>query len=608
MDTLPSELLLIILRFVDDVADKCQLAISSRRMHNLLCSNPGCWSPLDLSRHGDRITNAVLGSILRKRAIPIILPSVMSSSTATTSTVTGTIGKANIDDLGTIRQVNLSGCWCLTPEAINMVACSLPQLTKLQLDRYGSTPKVWPFEQRDHLYQMRPSHNLSSLAMDMFKVPHMSLTLSESTLHFVLGQCGRIETLSLRYQNLGINGCRAIGRLQHLRHLDISSCTITQPVLQILIRNAGHRLVSLKMLNIETTNLTLLSMQQHAKNLEQLHLSCQEPQVLVGIVRMLERLDKLQDFRLTQLRTGGNVDVIVEVLNSATLRRLDLSPKLDFHPRDPKTTTPGARLVSARASPPGNTAQRRRSPSPNGNMHPLKVVNSKSNSPSSSSSPVKKPLQLLQLPRTEHQLHLTDISLTTLCSFKGLVELRLCYPVVSTPALTNLFKCLPNLEILELRMEMRRAAICSSSSTGRCGQQKGEEKLWMEQDETSVDVLRGLLPDNVPRLRELSLYHSWISVATTRTICSFQHLRELTIYNCGKMTEREPELVRRWLLSLHRLRLLRVGRIGHIRCDLLDDIATASNPQPKRTSRPDGEFIFTRRPYSGQWKWTCIND
>ncbi|KAI7849343.1 hypothetical protein BDC45DRAFT_520994 [Circinella umbellata] len=563
-----------------------------------------------------------------------------------------------------------------------MVACSLPQIKQLELNRYGNTTNdtLWPFEQRDHLYQMRPSHNLSSLAMDMSKVPSMSLTLSESTLQFIVGRCSQIESLSLRYQHFEIDSCRAIaGRLHHLTHLDISSCIITQPVLQMLLKNCGKRLLSLKMLNIELTNLTLLCMQQYAKNLKQLHLSCQEPQVLVGIIRTLERFHTLEDFRLTQLRTGGNVDEIVEKLNPASLRRLDLSPKLDFHPRYLKSSPTtiatgggGARLVSPCASPSG-TLQRRRSTSPinNGNMmHSLNKKNNGNNRNDNSSinngNDIKsssqqqqklqlKQLQRQQLSRTEHQLYLTDRSLATLCNFKGLVELRLCYPVVSKSALTQLFTCVPNLEILELRMEMRKAAACSSSSSpilssatsvaggigGTTGghhylslgderllmQQKKkkkqaeeeEEKIWQDQDEDTVDVLRGLLPSHVPRLRELSLYHSWISTATARTIGSLSNLRKLTVYNCGKIVDREPELIRRWLTSLHLLQVLRLGRVGHIRCDLLDDIATPTDPsQSKHISRLDDEFIFTHHPLilssspsssflSGQWRWRCTN-
>ncbi|KAI9277044.1 hypothetical protein BDA99DRAFT_494737 [Phascolomyces articulosus] len=652
METLPSELVLNVLRFVTNITDKCQLSITCRRIHNLLSSNPWCWSPLDLSHHGDRITNSTLVSILRNCAIRIKLPGEAPSPTTPSN-------NPSYDVLRTIQHVNLSGCWCLTPEALCMVACSLPQLTRLELNRYGSTTELWPFEQRDHLYQMRPSHNLSSLAMDMSKVPSMSLTLSESTLQYIVGQCTRIESLSLRYQNLGIAGCRAIERLPHLTQLDISSCAITQPVLQKLLKSCGRQLLSLKMLNIDLTNFTLLCMQQHAKELRQLHVSCQDPQILVGIVHVLERFEKLEDFRLTQLRTGGNVDVIVEKLNPATLRRLDLSPKLDFHPRFPKSSTAtggGPRLVSACTSPPGTTPSRRRSPSPNnGNTMHLFNSNKKDNSGSSSSPTIthnnndnkssassqqlqqqqqqqQKKLQLKQLqqqlPRTEHQLYLTDQSLATLCNFKGLVELRLCYPVVSKPALTELFTCVPNLEILELRMEMRKAAACSSppSSSGSGGrfplhsngqlqqkkkkQQQEEEKLWEDQDEKAVDVLRGLLPINVPKLRELALYHSWISVVTARQICSFDRLRELTIYNCGKIVDREPELVRRWLSSLPLLQVLRLGRMGHIRCDLMDDIATPNDIlQSKHISRPDDEFIFTHHSFlSGQWKWSCINN
>ncbi|KAI8145008.1 hypothetical protein BJV82DRAFT_604510 [Fennellomyces sp. T-0311] len=567
MEALPSELVLNVIRFVPEVQDKCQISITCRRMHNLLRNNPWCWSPLDLSRHGDRITNSVLVTILRNCSIPIILAGEAKTKIPT------------YDPFSTIQEANLSGCWCLTPEAISMLACSLPQLTALELNRYGGTAEIWPFEQRDHLYQMRPSHNLSSLAMDMSKVPSMSLSVSEATLQYILGRCTRIVSLSLRYQSLGIDGCRAIGSLHNLRHLDISSCAITQPVLQMLLRKSGRRLVSLKMLNIDLTNLTLLCMQQHAQDLKLLHLSCQEPQVLAGIVRMLERLHQLEDFRLTQLRTGGNVDLVVGKLNAATVRRLDLSPKLDFHPRSPRL---GTRLVSPVTPPPG--ARRRRSSSPhdytNTRMPYLKPETGSPPSP---------------LPRTEHHLNLTDRSLATLTSFKGLVELRLCYPVVSTAALTALFACAQNLEILELRMEMRR-----SSSRG----QKEESILVAEQCEEDVDVLRGLLPSNVPKLQELSLYHSWISVGTARTLCSFPRLRDMTIYNCGRIADREPEIMRRWLVSIESLRLLRLGRAGQIRCDLLDDVATARDTQPKHVSRYDDEFTFIYRSHR-QWEWHC---
>ncbi|KAF7722798.1 hypothetical protein EC973_002682 [Apophysomyces ossiformis] len=591
LDALPPELLLHIVWFLNDIRDKCQLSASCKLFHSLLSSHPWCWSPLNLSRYGDQTTNVVLLSILRNCSIPIVLPNEANNNTRPRSQPNRTIDR-----------VNLSGCWCLTSDAIITLACTLPNLIELHLNRYGYTRignavASIPFEQRDHLYQIRPSHNLSSLAMDLSKEPSLSLTLPESTLQKLLGRCSFLQTLSLQYQQLGTDVCKSFKELKHLRSLDISSCVVTQPALQYLLRGVARQLVSLKMLNIDLSNLTLLCLQQHGTNLRCLHLSCPEPHTLPSIGRVLDCLE-LEDFRLTRLR-AGNIDPIIERL-SPTLKRLDLSPKMDIYPKYPRSFP---RLFRAYGGMAGRNEARApvclrfhtpprsfESPTRNGNATRT-TTNLAGNE-----RPRLQPASYLY--RTEHDLGLTDASLYRLRAFTDLVELRLCFPTITASALSLFFKSAPQLRIFELRM------IARNENTGD-----------PHRVEESEDYLQSI--EYTHRLREIHLYSVWLSDNAVEHLSQIKTLKQITICNGGTIGERKPAFLRRWLLSLPLLETVRIGKMT-LRWDLIDDIiqklplgnitlpciqqangGLTSSDVLTRTMT-EGDITFHKR---GNWEW-----
>lgn len=580
MESLPSELLLHVIWFIDDLKDKCQLAQTCRRLHSLLRAHPRCWSPLDLSPFGDQVTNVVLLSILRNCSIPIVLPSDKNGQQQEKEEEESERKKSK-----SISSVNLSGCWCLTFEAIQLLACSLPDLQELHLNRYrSSTMDAVPFEQRDHLYQIRPSHNLSSLAMDLSKEPMMSLFVPETALHTLMMRCPRLVSLSLQYQYLGVDACRTLRQLKQLRHLDISSCVVTQPVLQVLLRNVGRRLLTLKMLNIDLTNLTLLTMQQFTKDLTSLHLSCTEPNMLSGIAQTLTTMKYLIDFRLTRLRTGS-VDSIVYRL-PLSLRALDLSPKMDFHPRYP---TRSFRRLAGSAG--GGITRAQQPPRPpvfdSDRVGRLRATSTNPNTPSNT----KGEHGNTWLIRTEHDLDLTDDGLTRIAAFQDLRELRLCYPHISSGGLAQLLPALPHLNVFELRMDtLRRRSSLPRDSAVSAPPERPDYLIAIK---------------SLSHLRELGLYHVWISDAAAEDIGHLKNLRQMTIYNGGTFAERNPTCVRQWLLDLPCLQVLRLGRM-QLRWEYLDDIVTYTGPDiqtmPVTRNTSESELLFQN--FSGQWQWS----
>ncbi|KAI9318098.1 hypothetical protein BX666DRAFT_1934762 [Dichotomocladium elegans] len=593
MNTLPSELLLQIVRFLEDFQDKCQLSLTCRRFRNLLRAHPWCWSPLDFSAYGSRLTNGALLSILRNCSIPCVQP--IDAPPVGCSTPNPATTKV-------VDSLDISGCCALTPEAIHLLACSLPHLRTLSLNMYSPSRATWPFEHREHLYHIQPSHNLSSLAMDLSKEPSLSLGLLETTLQQILARCPEIKNLSLQYQSLTLNGCKAILKLKWLTHLDVSSCSISQPSLQLLLRSTSPKLISLKLLNIDLTDLTLITIKLHAKNLICLHLSCVDSARLGSIAHVVGSLNRLQDFRLTRLRSG-NVDTVVQRLNPATLKRLDISPKMDLHPqRNPRFFSRLMHKAYPAMKEPTNSGRVLRGPPGNDTI----LSNSTTTPPTVATvATVATPRDVVTtFTRTEHELHLTDESLIILARFHGLVELRLCYPKISDPSLmTALFDATPNLEILELRLEIQK----TYSDFYRNSRSTKEGTL------SQIDMLQGLQEkkDRLSRLTELAIYHTWLSPATARALgnpTKLRLLRSLTIYDCGKIADREPDIVRSWLESHSRLQVLRLGKIGQVRFELLSDLAVVAalleeKGEPgmavhQRHSTPglvEDEAIFTRK-------------
>ncbi|KAL0095674.1 hypothetical protein J3Q64DRAFT_1711474 [Phycomyces blakesleeanus] len=551
---LPAELLLNIIEFIDDIGDKCQLSATCRLFHSLLHSHPWCWSPLNLSKYSGQITNIILVSILKHSSVPIVLPREAASKNITHSPQRK--GR-------TLDRVDISGCWSLTADGVLTLACTLSSLVELGLNKYsptriGSTVSG-PFEQRDHLYQVRPSHNLSSLAMDLSKEPSLGLSMPETTLRQLLVRIPLLEKFSLQYQSLSPEVCRGFRGLRYLRHLDISSCVITQPVLQLLLRTLNPQLESLKMLNIDLSPLTLLCLQRFTSMLQCLHLSCMEPLLLSAIGRIVGLLN-LKDFRLTRLRTG-NLDVILDRLNGSALRHLDLSPKMDIHPKYTKvlphmqsTTTfgdPGqrkfgpSRSVTTRNLTSGGIGNSSGSGSGNG---------SGSNSGGRITGYIGRESQprLLQsvsyLCRTEHELELDDRCLRLLGSFNQLSELRLCFPTITPDEFMNMLRSMSCLEILELRL----------SKTGE-------------------DYLGTYKPDLLPRLKVLCLYSVCLSERSARAIRDTHTIEHITLCQPGPISERYPGFVRDWFVNLERLKVLRLGKM-RIPWNILKDIVSKRPP------------------------------
>ncbi|KAI7878218.1 hypothetical protein K492DRAFT_238673 [Lichtheimia hyalospora FSU 10163] len=424
--------------------------------------------------------------------------------------------------------------------------------------------------------------------MDLAKESSMGLGLSESTMQQVIKQCTEIQTLSLQYQQLGRTACNAIIRLKHLRHLDISSCATDQPVIQMLVRNIGHRLHTLKMLNLDLTDLTLISIKQHAKHLKCLHLSCADPSRLASIAHVVVSLLYLEDFRMTRLRSG-NIDTIIQRLNPSTIKRLDLSPKMDLHPLHNPRSFSQQLVGKGQIVSDGNSR---------GRLVRARPI-------SSHQQQQQQRTMATSFTRTEHELDMSDRALSLAQRFTALVELRLCYPRLHDPEIMTAFltAVAPRLQILELRLEMQKNNY--NNGNGRSASSAIEANL------TPLDMLQGLKQVQMPQLYELALYHTWMSTATAYALGhNLRQLKHMTIYNCGRLVDSEPDLVRFWLLSHPRLQELRLGKLGHVRCDILQDIAMAEQDREdnikkltctkKNCSSVDGEILFKKRLSPGE--------
>ncbi|KAI9252567.1 hypothetical protein EDC94DRAFT_525792 [Helicostylum pulchrum] len=272
---------------------------------------------------------------------------------------------------------------------------SFSSLNELHLNGYRL--QSTKYQERDHLYQMRPSHDLASMTMDLSKKTMYQLKVPLILLVSILGDMqDNIKTLSIQYQDLTPIQYRYSTIFSQIQHLDISSCTLSQAGLQTLLRKSGQQLISLKMLNIELNTLTWLSLGQLCQKLICLHISCTDPGYLGCVRHCISNLNELQDFRLTRMRTGS-LDSIIQKLNPKILTRLDLSPKMNIYLN-------GLRKFAA-------------------------------------------------IKTTEHDLLLSEMGVSHLFACHQLVELRLCFPIVSAEYLYTLCRYLPQLEIFELRRQ-----------------------------------------------------------------------------------------------------------------------------------------------------------
>ncbi|KAI8647831.1 hypothetical protein BD408DRAFT_407865 [Parasitella parasitica] len=526
---LPAELLIRIIQDIERVGDKCQLLQTCQLLNYLLSTHTGCWKQLDLSPYNSTITNNSLLTFLRNTNIPLCTAHKSSDSTTTA-----------------ITALDLSGCWNLSEELVVALSRSLTHLTDLSLNGYrlnapilqriikqnktrqSAFPAIAFEQQRDHVYQVRPSHDLSSMAMDLskkqahrFKVPLILLSSMVSCLP-------HLTTLSVQYQDLG--GRHTFKEFEHIRRLDISCCIISQPALQALLRAVGPNLTSLKMLNIDLNNLSWLSVSQYGKHLECLHVSCNEPLLLPSIRHVVGHLPRLQDFRLTRVRSGS-LDPIIERLIPARLTRLDLSPKMNIYPRSTSSGNIDAGRRPLRVQLSLDAAAATATATATATTTTIPTRHNKHPSQSSQLS-----LSISNYATTEHDLLVSNASLQYLSCCHQLIELRLCFPTITTSSLHDMLKHLPQLQIFELRQK---------------------------HDKSAIDFLRGL--KYCQHLQELLLFSVHITQDTVQDLVSDDLLlkstcKHITISDGGPIIEDEHN-INALLSSLQMLQILCLGQL-----------------------------------------------
>lgn len=499
---LPAELLLHIIHHIPSVQDKCQLLQTCTHLNNLLCTHVASWSNLDISPFTD-ITNSILLMFLKNCHIPLY----------TSTSIYNTI-------LNSITRLDLSGCWCLSQDMAVALSKSFQQLEELCLNGYRTT-------QRDHLYHVRPSHDLSSMTMDLSKRNTHQLKIPYNLLTTILLQIPRITSLSIQYQDLSSTTTdknyfprEIFGKI---RHLDISSCIITQPALQSMLRKIGNELLTLKMLNIELNQLSWLGVNQHGKNLVTLHVSCNEPLYLPCIRQAVSNLKYLNDFRLTRVRTG-TVDPIIEKLNPNTLKRLDISPKMNIYPsslpiNDTASSSSGSRRIPRSSRHVKITSSLHSTTAASLSHSPPRSATTTAATRKHPPQATREMTHQQQFATTEYDLIISDISFHHLCSCHHLTELRLCFPTItSSTQLSQLFQAIPQLEIFELRQQDQ------------------------QQQQNKQDYLEGLV--HLKSLQKLYLYGVSISQDCIEVLATHtQLIRQMTIHQGGEVIEKKENQV-----------------------------------------------------------------
>ena len=539
---LPAELLIRIIQHIEQVGDKCQLLRTCRHLNHLLSTHVVCWKQLDFSPYDRSISNNSLLTFLRNTNIPIYT-AYRSSDYATTA----------------ITTLNISGCWNLSEELIVALSRSLTHLTHLSLNGYrlntpillriikqkklqqNISPAIAFEQQRDHVYQVRPSHDLSSMSMDLSKKQTHRLKVPLILLSNMVSSLPHLTSLSIQYQDLG--GRHHFKEFENICHLDISSCIISQPALQTLLRVVGPNLSSLKMLNIDLNNLSWLSVSQYGKKLECLHVSCNEPLLLPSIRHVVSHLPMLQDFRLTRIRTGS-IDSVIERLNTANLRRLDLSPKMNIYPKSASNNnvdSAGRRSSRAQFSFDSTTTT----------MSTPNTIHNRYNKHPPQSP--KLALSISNYATTEHDLLLSDSSLERLSLCHQLIELRICFPTITASSLHEMFKRLPQLQVFELRQK---------------------------HDKSAIDFLTGL--KYCQKLKELLLFSVHITQDTVDNLISDDYLlkstlQHITISEGGVIIEDKNNL-NALLSSLKLLQIVCLGQLTRPITWLIDD-STVSDKQ-----------------------------
>ncbi|RCI06088.1 hypothetical protein CU098_013599 [Rhizopus stolonifer] len=493
--SLPVELLLRIIEHMPEIGDKIQLLQTCKALHHLLCFHPVCWSQLDFSPFNMTLNNSYLLQFLRDCHIPL------SSNTA--------IELSNTP----ITLLDLSGCWNLSEEMIMTFTKSLTQLKQMHFNGYSlhktKLTLYTAFEQqRENVYQVRPSHDLCSMAMDLSKKPTQRLKVPMVHLSRMIESLPHLETLSIQYQDLTAQqyGQHPFDfmKFRHLHYLDISSCMIRQASIQALLRAIGPSLKTLKMLNIELNSLSWLCLSQFGKQLTCLHVSCNEPILLPSIRHVVLHLKKLQDFRLTRLRTG-DINTIVHQLKR-TRRSISSNKR---HPPQVQQTIEQMQEEAYKSQ-----AQ-------------------------------QLPPQETQHAAIEHDLLFNDTSLRHLTQCQHLIELRLCFPKITANSLCQLFQSLPQIEVFELRQKR-------------------------EQQHESSDYLTGLMYCRA--LKELCLFGVFITPQTIDTMTQKQqNLSSLTICKGGMYIEKSVEKIVFSLPKLKLFCLGQIGEPIEWKQDIIKD-------------------------------------
>ncbi|CAO3622614.1 unnamed protein product [Cunninghamella echinulata] len=489
---------------------------------------------------------------------------------------------------------------------------------------------------RDEVYQQRPRHGLSSTNHDLSKQPFTPFNLPDTTLRQILQLTPHLKDLAIQSQQISKETCEAMGQLiPHLCHLDISSCDISVSHLQILLRTIGRQLVSLKMLNIDLSNLTILSLLHYgASTLECLHLSCIDPQFLPSLTQLVSHLSVLKDFRLTRLRSG-NIDYLIHALATRPLiKYIDMSPKLELYPKllplSASSSSSTSSSSSASATTPSNSSynnsssnhstkyhqhhnhhskasKKNISPSSSSSLSSARtgflrrsstidkiktakgITNNKhhfsstsnndgsSSSSSSSASSSSPPSSILLFTRAEYDLNMTPATLFKLSSLPYLVELRLCFPTIDATSLCHFFETTTSpLRVLELRLkenkeeQHKKEKHHHHTSTESHYYQYKPFSSSLEKDPSlpKDDFLKHI--NRLTQLHTLYLYGVPINQSNIDMIATMYSLQSMVLDHCGKLGHFDPCFLRKWLISLPRLKMVRMNCIPYLESTVKD--------------------------------------
>ncbi|ORX61412.1 hypothetical protein DM01DRAFT_1332011 [Hesseltinella vesiculosa] len=678
MERLPAEIQLHIIDYLLDTKDKIELSSVNRPFYHLLFDTPRCWSPLDLSLYANQITNSILLSILRSRALTIVpSPPRLHGWNDTMDSPYSATDNSQTNAPQSYRHqlefINISGCHLLTSEAVMTLVCTLPFLKGLILNRYPSMSAADPLARhprhyrrtrltmidmlRDDLYQCRPRHGLASTTMDLSKKPLCCLAIADTVLRQILHRVPLLTSLSLQHQSLGATTVQQLPLLlPNLCHLDISSCDIALSSLQSLLRHMDGRLISLKMLNLDLSNLTLLCLQLHgSKSLQVLHLSCIDPQWFLGVVRVVQLLPHLHDFRLTRLRLG-NIDPLLAALASHPhLERVDLSPKLELYP---KNLSPSYTILTASSAlgTIGTQGLAGRGPPATATSRPFRVMANIRPSSSSTNMPDSPTNQTSGSHREKTNNDTTSANYTHQATgalppstgleatgnqrrpvaghlypahphyhphsraqtshynnysrYNNTMFTRAEHSLTMTPS--SLLLLAPLADLTELRLcypSIDAASLTRFFKTTTASHQLKILELRLRQkpspldndDDESSDYLDGL--SCLAQLHTLLLYHVPLRSSTVEHILGLACLQSLTLYDGGPLGKLQPFFLRHWLLGITSLAMVRMDLVP-FSLDTLTDLVMA--PMPSELSQDaqrqyEGDVMLLKQ--NGLWHW-----